>query len=424
MSSSLRRILPDTPLARRLALQSVLFKTGDGTFATGSAVFFTQVVGLSIAQVGLGLTLAGAVSMITAIPAGRLVDRLGPRRIWAWGSLLCAIVFAAWPFVGGFGTFVALTMVYEIVENTADAARRTYVLDVVPEAERVKTQAYVYSAMNTGSTIGAMIGGISLAFNDLTLMRWLPLLTVVMFAVNAFFVTRLPKAPHDLRTETAHHKPDGPSALRNRPWMVLQFCMGTLWTNQTLLSVLIPLWLVEETDSPHWLLAWLFGTNTILCIVLPQFTSVGVRTVKDAVRRCHWSAAFFVLSCLITMITHSTTGVITGALVWLGHLTVTGAELAVGSAGWSFQSDLMDPRRRGEYQSVTSLFQALGNRWAPAVYTWLAMAWTHVGWLAIAAFPVAAALAMGPAAHACERFLEAHDINPAPANDDVEVVPA
>jgi hypothetical protein len=46
------RLLPPTPLARRLAAQSVLFAVGEGAFLTGSAVFFTQIVGLSAAQVG------------------------------------------------------------------------------------------------------------------------------------------------------------------------------------------------------------------------------------------------------------------------------------------------------------------------------------------------------------------------------------
>ena len=38
-------LLPESLLARRLALQSVLFAVGEGAFLTGSAVFFTQVVG-------------------------------------------------------------------------------------------------------------------------------------------------------------------------------------------------------------------------------------------------------------------------------------------------------------------------------------------------------------------------------------------
>jgi MFS family permease len=385
----------------------VLFKTGDGVFMTGSAVFFTQVVGLSIAQVGLGLTIAGVLSGLVAIPAGRLADRIGPKRAWAIGSTLCAAVFVAWPFIDGFAAYVVMVSLYSVVENTADAGRQAYILDVMPAAERIPTQAYIYSAMNVGSTLGALLGGIALAFDSTTVLRWLPLATVVIFVVNAAFVTRLPSAPHDLRTpEEARVRPEGPSALANKGYLALQFCMGTLWTNQTLLSVLIPLWLVEETDSPHWLLAWLFGTNTVLCIFLPQLTSAGVRTLRDGLRRVRWSVAFFVLSCVITMVTHSTVGLVTGLLVWLGHLTVTAAELATGSAGWMFQAKLQDPRRRVEYASVGGLLSQLGGRWAPALYTWLAMTWQHAGWLVIGLIVAIAGAVAHPAMRAAERFAE------------------
>ncbi len=42
-----RRLVPPTPLSRRLATQSMLFATGESTFMTGSAVFLTLVVGMS-----------------------------------------------------------------------------------------------------------------------------------------------------------------------------------------------------------------------------------------------------------------------------------------------------------------------------------------------------------------------------------------
>ena len=42
-----RRILPPTTLERDLALQAVLSAFGTGSFLTGTAVFFTQVVGLT-----------------------------------------------------------------------------------------------------------------------------------------------------------------------------------------------------------------------------------------------------------------------------------------------------------------------------------------------------------------------------------------
>jgi MFS family permease len=390
-------------------VQSVLFKTADGTFTTGSAVFFTKVVGLTAAQVGLGLTIGAIASGIVALPVGRLTDRLGPKRTWATGALLAALMFAAWPFIGGFGAYVLMVVLYNIVENAAGAGRAAYVLDVLPERERVSTQAYMYSAMNVGSTLGAIVGGIALAFNSLTVLRWMPLFTLVLGVINAGFIARLPRAPHDVRAAERgddRESVPGPGAMRNRGWLALNFFTGTLWTNQVLLSVLIPLWLVQETDSPPWLLAWLFGTNTVLCIFLPTYVSRGVFTVEDALRRTRFSAFFFVLSCLITMVTHSTVGLATALLVWLGHVTVTGAELSMSSASWVFQAQLMDPRRRGEYSSVAGLFNALGGRWAPALYTLLVMTWHNVGWLIIGAIVVAATVGAHPAARAAERFVE------------------
>ena len=80
-----------------------------------------------------------------------------------------------------------------------------------------------------------------------------------------------------------------------------------------------------------------------------------------------------------------TVGWVTIALVWLGHVTVTGAELYLSAASWSFEAELMDPHRRGEYQGAAELSGTLGRVWAPAAYTFLAMNWGATGWLIIAA---------------------------------------
>jgi hypothetical protein len=84
----------------------------------------------------------------------------------------------------------------------------------------------------------------------------------------------------------------------------------------------------------------------------------------DALRASRISAAFFVLSCLIVLVTHDTLGWTTILLVWLGHV------------------------------------------WAPALYTWLAMEWGTPGWLTIAAIVVLGAAGMGPAARSAERYLQ------------------
>ena len=206
--------------------------------------------------------------------------------------------------------------------------------------------------------------------------------------------------------------------------MVSTFFVGVLWTNQVLLNIVIPLWLVQETDAPRVLLAFLFGTNTVMCIFLPMAAARGVKDVTTALRALRVSASFFVASCLITLYTHDTVGWVTIALVWLGHVTVTGAELFLSAASWQFEAELMDPRRRGEYSGAAELSGTLGRVWAPAVYTFLAMTWGTAGWLVIAAIVVAATAGVHRSARWAQSFLgqhvppealgQAHDASAAP----------
>ncbi|WP_312856012.1 MFS transporter [Nocardioides stalactiti] len=407
-----RRLIPPTPLSRRLATQSMLFSTGEGAFNTGSAVFLTQVIGMSAAQVGLAITLVAVAEFLFAYPAGRVVDRLGPKRMWAGSTVGRAACFVALPFVDGFGQYLVVGVVFAVFGSLGGASHGAYILDVLPPKERVETQAYMYSSLNLGFTLGAAIGGLALATGSLTVVRYTPFFAAALMLANAYWVTRLPPAPHDLRVASGERRerPPGPSAVRNRGWILVNFFTGVLWTNQVLLNIVIPLWLVEATDAPWGLLAWLFGTNTVLCIFLPAYTSKGVRTISDALRYTWISSAFFVVSCLITMYTHSTVGLITVLLVWLGHVTVTGAELAISGATWAFQAELMDPRRRGEYQGVEEVSRALGSLWAPWLFTGLAMSWfaDGQGWLVIAAIIVVATIGLGPSVRIAEGFRDEH----------------
>jgi MFS family permease len=405
----LRRTRPPSPLAGRLARQSLLFALGEGTFMTGSAVFFTKIVGLSAAQVGLGLTFAGIAAFVAALPMGKLVDRFGPKKMWAVSATGQAAMFAVWPFIGDFRGYVAMAVGMEVIGALGNAAHGAYTIDALPPGERVKSRAYMYSALNVGFTLGSLFGGIALAFHSNAVLHALPWFTAMVFLVNAAAISRLPRASHDDRGAQGRKvKVAGPGPLRNAGWLLTSFFGGVLWTNQVLLNIVIPLWLVEETDAPRVLLAFLFGTNTVMCIFLPMVAARGVKDVPTALKAIRVSSTFFVLSCLITLATHDTIGWVTISLVWLGHVTVTGAELYLSAASWSFEAELMDPRQRGAYQGAAELSGTLGRVWAPALYTFLAMNWGAGGWLVIAGIVVVATMGMRPSTRLARRFLEQH----------------
>jgi len=239
----LDRVLPPTPLTRRLCGQSILFAVGEGFFITGSAVFFTRVVGLSAAQVGLGLTIAGVVTFFFAVPLGKLADRVGPKRMWALGALAEALLYLLWPLVSGFWTFALMLVVLQLVSGAGGAGRGAYTIDLFDREERVRSLAFMRAALNIGFSIGALLAGIALATGDLTVIRLVPLAAGAILGLNALLISRLPRAAHDQSpgAVSAPKQLVSPGALRNKGFLALNVCDGVLSTNQVLLNVVIPL---------------------------------------------------------------------------------------------------------------------------------------------------------------------------------------
>lgn len=408
----IRDLLPPTRLERAVALQSILSAFATGSFLTGTAVFFTRIVGLSAAQVGLGLSISGVVVLTCSVPLGRLADRLGSRRIWAVGALLEALLYFVWPWLRGFGLFTAMLSVLAIVETASRAGRNAYVIEVFPRDQRVRSMAFIRAARNIGYTMGAAGSGFALAIGTRTAVEAVPLITGTLLLANAVMVVRLPRV----------EKPDhiavqgvaSPSGLRNRGFVALGVCNGILSTHQVLLNVVVPLWLVERTDAPHVLLAWLFGTNTVLAVLLQVRTAKGAETIPGALRATLRGAACMVASCGIIAVTHDTVGWVSIVLIWVGHVTITGAELWQSAAGWGLMAELSDPQRLGEYQGVWNLGYQAADILGPALFTYLAINVGAPGWGAIALLILVAAAATYPATRAAQRHLTEHVIDAAP----------
>jgi hypothetical protein len=134
--------------------------------------------------------------------------------------------------------------------------------------------------------------------------------------------------------------------------------------------------------------------------------SRGSETVPGALRAVRWSGWAFVLSCLVISVTHETAGWISIVLIWVGHVTITGAELWQSAAGWGLVAELSDHRRLGDYQGVWGMGYQVESIVFPALFTFLALEWGAPGWAVIAAVAVTAAAVAHPAARAAQRHLE------------------
>ena len=158
--------------------------------------------------------------------------------------------------------------------------------------------------------------------------------------------------------------------------------------------------------------------KTVMAVALQVRASRGAETVEGALRAVRRCALAFVLSCLVISLTHDTVGWISIVLIWLGHVTITGAELWQSASDWGFQSELSDHRRLGDYQGIWSLGYQAEPIIFPGLFTFLALQWGPPGWAVIAALAVTAAVVAHPAARAAERFLAgAGAVDPTPAGE-------
>jgi MFS family permease len=385
-------------------VQSTLYAFGTGVFVSGNAVYFTRVVGLSPAQVGLGISIGGAVSMLAAVPAGRLADRVGLRGSWTAAAVAEALLYLAYPWVQSLLGFVVLLALLSLAQALGAGGRGGYTLSAVPRGQRVRVLAFVRSALNVGFTLGALLAGLALATGSLDVIRAIPLLTAAVLLVNGLLISRLPAAGRRTAEEAQRPEP-GSRALRNRRFVLLSGLNGLMAVDQVLLSVVFPLWLVSRTDAPHAVLAWLYGTNTVLVVLLQVRASRGAETVAGAARSARVAGVAALGACAVMMTTAWSPGAATIVLLWVGYVLITCAELFHSAAGWGFLAELSDPERRGEYQGVWKLGQQAQLMVGPVTCTWLAVSWRPEGLLVVGAVALVASLLTAQVAYGAQRWL-------------------
>ena len=76
-------LLPPAGPLRRIAGGTLVSAIGNGAWFTSWALFLTRSVGLSPAQVGIGMTLAAALGVLATPALGWLGDRAGARETFA-----------------------------------------------------------------------------------------------------------------------------------------------------------------------------------------------------------------------------------------------------------------------------------------------------------------------------------------------------
>ncbi|MEV6618914.1 MFS transporter [Streptomyces sp. NPDC051051] len=382
-----------TPPQRLLTLAQLSNSVGDGAYYTTSALYFTQVVGLAPARVGLGLTIGWAVGSLAGLPLGRLADRCGPRGTAVLLALATGSAVASFTLVRGFVPFVLVACAYATAQSGLAAARQALLAGLVPAGERTGLLARLQSTLNAGLAVGAGLGG--LALHAGTRAAYLAVFAVdaVSFLGCALLLLGLP------RVASVPVRPHGgPGVLRDRPYAVVALLNTVLLLRLPLLSLVLPLWITERTGAPAWLVSALFVLNTAAVTVFQVRAARGVTGPVSATRVLRRAGWVMCAACAVFALSAGTSAWVAAGVLVVGAVLQVAAEMGQSAGSWQLSFDLAPADRVGEYQGLFGTGVTVARTLGPLVLTTLLVEWGPPGWLLLAGVTLAASYAMGPAA--------------------------
>ncbi|MFH8491891.1 MFS transporter [Streptomyces longisporoflavus] len=405
---------PDPSLAgplRVFVVVSLLDSLGTGLYLAGSAVYFVRMVGLSPAQLGLGMTIAGCAGFLATVPIGLLADRLGAKRVLTGLQLWLAVAFTALAFVDGPLAFAVVCSLMVMAECSAPPMIQAVVADLMRGSGQVKAMARIRTVRNIGYAAGSLLAVPLMATDTRWAFQALLITNAASYVVAAVLLrgvklratvraaVRPPRAPRRLR-------PELPKGLGDRRFLAVTGINGVLVLHSTVLNVGLPLWIVENTKAPVVTVPLLFTLNSVLVIGLQMRFSRGADTPGRSRRVLYYAGVALAATCVLFALSSEPGPAGAVVLLTLAVLALTAGELWQAIAGWALPVDHAPEGRRAEYLSVFNLGVTVQGILGPLVVTAL-LTLRGTGWLLLAgAFALCAVLA-GPLVAALERSREA-----------------
>ena len=148
---------------------------------------------------GISLT----VTMLSAVAAGILSDRIGRRTMILWGVVVCAATTLLMGFTTSFTFFLVLTILRSFALGPIVATAPALASDLSPKDEAGRYMAYNNLSTGLSTALSALIGGLLLINNmNRTSFMYMFIISAILFAVGGIvFSSKVSQDELDARVE-------------------------------------------------------------------------------------------------------------------------------------------------------------------------------------------------------------------------------
>jgi len=370
---------------------SFVTRVGNGLFNSAAILYFTVVVGLSPARVGVGLTIAGLVGLVASVPAGHLADRRGPRAIVQLSLLVQTAAMIGFVFIH---SVVALALIATVDRLAASAnnASRGAVTARLSGAHPALFRAQVRNVNNIGVIAGTIGAGIAVAVGTRSAYAVLILGNAASFLGCALLMQRVPAYPPLPRG--AHH--GRLAAVRDRPFLSFAVVNGAMGLQYPTVALLLPIWIAAHTQAPRWTVPVVFAVSSLVGVALQTRIGADVRTPGQGGRALAIAGLCFLVSCPLMGVSASASASAAAVVVVVAVVVHSVGEVWHSSGEYAISFGLAPGHAQGQYQGLTALGFDAGQALGPLLLTTTVLGLGQPGWLLLGLL-LAGLGALGPA---------------------------
>jgi MFS family permease len=385
---------------------------GTALYLAGGALYFTRIVGLSTAQVGIGLSAGGLVGLAAQTPIGRLADRYGARRVLIGMNLGRAVGFVLYVFAGNFTEVLLIASVLGIGEQAMFPVYQAVVEQATGSGSQVRLMARIRVVYNIGFTVGGALAGVGLSIGTRDAFAAMFLANALTFAIAAIALPYVPLTPREPAGQEELAAPDAaepdrpqprPRPLRDWSYLRVAALNGVLTLHISLLSIAVPLWVVEHTRAPSALVGPLLIVNTMLAVLFQVRATKGTDTAAGSATALLRASVALAACCVLFALAPRLPAAWAVVLLVAAVASMTFGELFQSAGGWGISYKLAPEQSRTEYFAVFSLGTSVQYIIGPTLVTIGVIDHGTVGWIILAAVFLLAGLLARPATAAAAR---------------------
>ena len=317
-------------------------------------VFLNRQLGISVGEVSFLYFVSGLAGTITVVLVGWLIDRIGRRKVYAFGNSSSTIIPAALSLTTTFNQALPVISLSGVMDASSRTSQTTIIADQVEEGKRTTAYGVSRIVANCSWIVAPIVGGAILAANN-NFQGLFLVSSLIGIAGLAVFVGFVPES-----RKTGLERPKLPKigVLKNRDLLVL--CVASLFAMlfYTQFYSLLPIFAVQVKGLNSLEVGALFSISGITVVLFQFPTSSWLEKVPD---QTGYVLGVVVMAAGITSLALAPT------FDWLlvAVIIMTLGENMFFPIASTMVTEISPESERGMYVGVLNLFLSLGSNISP-----------------------------------------------------------